>query len=393
MELVITNAQAVLKDGILPNASLIIKDGIIDRILADADPSLFSGIKLCDAAGMMVLPGMIDIHSDAIEKEIEPRPDTRFPLELAIAQLEKRLVSQGFTSVFHSLSFAGGEGVRNDNYAASIIRQIKKRSWSVIRNLVHLRYEVTNFESLALVKELLNSGLVDLFSIMDHSPGQGQYQTLDAYADYLRKTYRIPESQIMLTAAERIERRQQLTLEFLEDLVRTALANGIPVASHDDDSVTKLNWARQAGVTISEFPINLAAAAEARKLELKVIVGAPNIARGGSHNGNLPALELIKAGYADVICSDYYPGSMLYAVFKVADALNDLVKAVKMVSFNPAQAVGKEQTLGSIDLGKQADLVIVSRESEYPVVKKTFINGKMVYSCEYWQDKEKAEVG
>lgn len=393
MELVITNGQAVLADRILADASIVIRDGIIAQILSGADPLLFPDAEVCDAEGMLVLPGMIDIHSDAIEKEIEPRPGASFPLELAVAQLEKKLVSQGFTSVCHSLSFAGGEGVRNDSMAMAVIQQIKKRSWSVIRNLVHLRYEVTNFESLPLVKDLLNSGMVDLFSIMDHSPGQGQYQTAEAYADYLRKTYRTPEPEIRKEVETRIERRQRITTDFLEDLVQTALARGIPVASHDDESVAKLNWARQTGITIAEFPINTATAAEAKKLAMKVIVGAPNIARGGSHNGNLSALDLIKAGYADIICSDYYPGSMLYSVFKVAAGISSLVKAVRMVSLNPAQAIGKDRFLGSIDIGKQADLIIVSRESEYPVVKKTFINGKLVYTCEYWQDKKQAKVG
>jgi alpha-D-ribose 1-methylphosphonate 5-triphosphate diphosphatase len=389
---IIKNGSLVLKDRILEQASLLIKDGIIQNI-STGDSLLWQvGAEVCDAKGMYVLPGMIDIHSDAIEKEIEPRPDTSFPVELAILQLEKRLVSQGFTSVFHSLSFAGGEGVRDDRNAEAIINQLKRPSWSQIRNLVHLRYEITNFESLQLVKKLLHSGMVDLFSIMDHSPGQGQYQTLESYANYIRKTYRLPESRIKQVAEERIQRREKISAEFLEELIKTASALNIPTASHDDDSIEKINWIHKIGISIAEFPINMATAEQAAKLKMFVPVGAPNIARGCSHNGNLSAMDLIKAGYANVICSDYYPGSMLYAVFQVAAELNSLVQAVKMVSLNPAIAVGQDDRLGSIEVGKQADLIIVDNEEKLPVVKKTFIHGRLVYSGDYWNQEVQAEV-
>lgn len=392
MQLIITNALAVLKDRLLEHATLLIKDGVIQNIATEVNPVFDPGIKVYDAKGMLLLPGMIDLHSDAIEKEIEPRPGTNFPVELAIAQLEKRLVSQGFTSVFHSLSLAGGEGVRDDGTAQTIIQQLKKRTWSVIRNLVHLRYEITNFESLTLVKELLNSRLVDLFSIMDHSPGQGQYQTMEDYANYVRKTYQFTESRIQGIAAERLQRRRQITPEFLEDLIKSATVKQIPTASHDDDTVEKVDWEKQAGIMISEFPINMATAAQAARHRMYVVVGAPNIARGVSHNGNLAALELIKAGYANIICSDYYPGSMLFAVFKTAREIGSLTEAVKMVSLHPAAALGQDQKIGSIDTGKLADLIIVQPCGEYQVVKKAFIHGKLVYSGDYWNDENQAEV-
>jgi alpha-D-ribose 1-methylphosphonate 5-triphosphate diphosphatase len=385
MTLIIKNATAVLKDRLLEHAVLVIENGVIQDILQMNPPGCVgSGSDVVDAGGMLVMPGIIDIHSDAVEKEIEPRPDIRFPIELALSQLERRLASQGLTAVFHSLSFAGGDGVRDDRIAQSIIDQIKQRSRSVIRNFVHLRYEITNFESLPLVGELLQSGSVDLFSIMDHSPGQGQYQTMEDYAHYVRKTYRLPEEQIAKIVDERLTRRKMVSSEALTGLVHSAVEQRIPVASHDDDTAAKIQWACDAGISIAEFPINMETAEQATAKKLFVLVGAPNIARGGSHNGNLSALDLIKAGFANIVCSDYYTASMLYAVFKVAETIHDLPEAVKMVTLNPAIATRKEKMFGSLEQGKQADLIIVGSSGELPVVHKTFVNGTLVYSGDYW---------
>jgi alpha-D-ribose 1-methylphosphonate 5-triphosphate diphosphatase len=391
LALIIKNATAVLKDRLMENAALIIEDGIIQDILpmcaCTYKTAGFIGTDGLDAKGMLVMPGMIDIHSDAVEKEVEPRPDIRFPLELALSQLERRLASQGLTSVFHSLSFAGGDGVRDDRVAQDIIDKIKQRPRSVIRNFVHLRYEITNFKSLPVVRELLQSGRIDLFSIMDHSPGQGQYRTHEDYAQYVRKTYRLPEEQIAKIAEERLTRREMVSPEALAELVQFAKKYNIPVASHDDDSVAKINWGRSSGISIAEFPINIETAQAATDAGLFVLVGSPNIARGGSHNGNLSALDLIKAGCANAICSDYYTASMLYAVFKVAQAIHDLPAAVRMVTLNPASAIQKEKIFGSLEPGKQADLIIVETGFEIPVVHKTFVNGKLVYSGDYWNCK------
>lgn len=383
MTLIIKNAIAVLKDRVLERAAVVIENGIIQDVLPMKNTG-FNGPNVLDARGMYVMPGLIDIHSDAVEKEVEPRPGIRFPLELALAQLEPRLASQGLTCIFHSVSFAGGEGVREDHIAQEIILHIKRRTPTVIRNLVHLRYEITNFQSLPIINNLLDSGNVDLFSIMDHSPGQGQYQTFEDYANYVRKTYRLPEDQIIKVANDRVARSAQITPEFLTKLVEEATSRRIPVASHDDDTVAKVQWARSSGISVAEFPINVETAQYAAAEGMFVIVGSPNIARGGSHNGNLSAMDLIKAGYANLICSDYYTGSMLYAVFKVADILGDLPKAVRMATLNPATAVQKDSLFGSLEPGKQADLIIVGTQGEWPVVNKTFVNGRMVYSGGYW---------
>lgn len=386
MRKIILNAKAVLADRILQNAAIVIEDGIIRDIFEDAIISEPEA-EIFDADGMLVMPGIIDIHSDAIEKEIEPRPETHFSTELALTQLERRLASQGITTVYHSLSFSGGSGVREDETAEAVINTIKDRPRSVIRHMVHARYEFTNFEALPIIRRLLVSGLVDLFSIMDHSPGQGQYRTLESYNRYLQKTYHLPEEEIARIVEMKIKRRENVGVEYLGQLVDMATALQIPVASHDDDDPDRIGWARKAGIRIAEFPISMEVAERAIQEGMYVLVGSPNVIRGGSHNGNLSALELIRNGYANIVCSDYYTGSMLPAVFKIAEAIGDLPKAVRMFTLNPAQAVENHGRAGSLAPGKNADLIMVDVKGSVPVVNATIVNGNSVYACGYWQEK------
>jgi alpha-D-ribose 1-methylphosphonate 5-triphosphate diphosphatase len=386
MHLIIENATVVLKDRVVPGASLAIGDGMIRHIISDKDGTVnWPGAKVIDARNRLVMPGMIDIHSDAIEKEIEPRPGIHFPVELALAQLERRLAAQGFTSVYHSLSLAGGDGVRDDRMAQKIVQQIKTREQAVIRNQVHLRYEITNFESWETVMQLLDSGTVDLFSIMDHSPGQGQYRTVEAYCNYVRKTYHASEQEINRIVEQRVRRRTLVRTDRIEKLINQALLRKITVASHDADHSGQIQWGRKIGISVVEFPMNLETAAAAISAGMLVLVGSPNITLGGSHNGNLSAMELIKAGYANAICSDYYSGSTLNAVFKVAAVLGDLPAAVNMVSYHPARALGIDAQIGTIEPGKQADLIIVGMNGAMPVVYQTLVAGKPVYSGDFRQ--------
>jgi alpha-D-ribose 1-methylphosphonate 5-triphosphate diphosphatase len=378
--LVIEHGTAVLPDRLREDAVLIIEDGYIREVGTGGRGAAGRGDEVYDAQGRYVLPGLIDLHSDAVEKEVEPRPYTRFPLELALSHLERRLAAEGITTVFHSLSFAAGEGIRADRVALEIALAIADRPWSVIRNHVHVRWEVTNFESRPLIEGLLASGKAHLFSLMDHSPGQGQYQTVEAYAAYVRKTYRLSDAEIARLIEEKLERRQRVDRTSLARLVESARGCGVAAASHDDDSPAKVEWAREVGIGLAEFPINRETAERAAELGLSVAVGAPNVARGGSHNGNLSALDLIRAGWADLICSDYYSGSLLYAVFRIARELGDLCRAVRMATLNPAAAVGRDRLLGSLEPGKRADLIVVAEQGQVPVVAATFVEGVPVYT-------------
>lgn len=387
MALMIKNAKTVLEDQVLKESKIVVDDGIIKEVTTASDEEVkrnFDIKQVCDVQGKHILPGIIDIHSDAIEKAVEPRPEVMFPSHLAVAQLEKNLAAQGITSIFHSFSFSNGAGIRADDCALAMIKEVKEKEQEIVRNLIHVRYEVTNFESYSLVEELLETEQTDLFSLMDHSPGQGQYKSIEDYSYYLQKTYKVDKEDADKVAKGKVERREQVKQKTLTKLVKKALANNISVATHDDDNLEQVDWANELGINIMEFPMDEEVAQRGIDLDMFVSVGAPNIVRGGSHNGNLAAEDLIKGGKANVICSDYYPGSMLSAALKIAQQIEDLPQAIKMITLNPAQAVGKGKQLGSIAAGKLADLLVVDLDNEVPFVEQTFVNGELVFSGDHW---------
>jgi len=380
----ITTGQIVLPDRIIPHGQVLLDNGRVDRISRRNE---CRGTELeheIDAAGGYILPGFIDIHSDAIEKEIEPRPGAFFDPDLAFMELEKKLAGQGITTMFHSFSFSGAEwGIREDSNAAGIIRRILNTASrrTIIRNKIHARFEITNYSGLEIVKELLEYKMVDLLSFMDHTPGQGQYPTVDDYRRYMEKTYHLPFTRIEELLAEKEKGRSRCE-ETIETLSRAALANEIPLASHDDDSPDKVTLYKRRGVTINEFPVNLEAAHQARCLGNDVCVGAPNIVRGGSSGKAMRAMDAIVSGNANTICSDYYPPSMLHAVFKIAQDTMSLSEAVNMVSLAPAQATGLIN-LGSLEEGNWGDVIIVNTNHGLPIVTHTIVNGIPVYGVNY----------
>lgn len=381
---IITNAQIVLPDRIIPQGQLIIDDGRIDKINRRSENRGADMGEVIDAGGSYVLPGFIDIHSDAIEKEIEPRPGAYFDPDLAFSELEKKLAGQGITTMFHSFSMAGAEwGVREDANAAGVIRRIvaASRRRAMIGNKIHIRFEITNFQGVDTVKELLDDGMASLLSFMDHTPGQGQYPTVEDYRRYMEKTYHLPFERIEQVLVAK-EKGRLMCDGTIEELRKSALANQVPMASHDDDSPAQVAFYQERGVTINEFPVNLKAVCQARRLGNDVCVGAPNIVRNGSTGKAMRAIDAVLEGGANMICSDYYPPAMLHAVFKIGTENLSLSEAVNMASLNPAKATGLT-SLGSLEEGGQADLIIVNTSCGMPVVTHTMVNGVLVYAVNY----------
>jgi alpha-D-ribose 1-methylphosphonate 5-triphosphate diphosphatase len=382
--ILITNGQLVMPDRVIPNGELLIEKGKIKyagrRSRHDGQPASL----IIDAHDGYILPGFIDTHSDAIEKELEPRPGAYFSTELAFCELEKKLAGQGITTMYHSFSFAGAKlGVRQDQGAADCIRRITMMAseCSIIRNKIHLRCEITNFKVVDLIQKLIDERVVDLLSFMDHTPGQGQYPTVEDYRHYVEKTYHLKGSDLDKILADREEGRLKAD-ECIKRLSPTALAAGIPLASHDDDSAQKIAYYYDQGVTLSEFPINMETAAVARQSGMDVSVGAPNIVRGGSTGKGLRAIDAVTAGYANILCSDYYPPSILHAVFLLAGRTVNLAEAVAMATAAPAKAL-KLDHLGSLEEGKAGDVIVVKKRNETPVVTNTVVSGVPVYGMNY----------
>ena len=225
---------------------------------------------------------------------------------------------------------------------------------------------------------------MDLLSFMDHSPGQGQYKNLEIYRKHQPDEGKNLTDQEFADLVRREKEKERVSFEGLKKLSDCAGRLGISVASHDDDTVEKLKVNRELGVRISEFPITLEVAKAARQEGFMTVVGAPNILLGGSHSGNLSALEAIRQEAADVLVSDYYPQALLHAVFRLYKKEGfPLWEAARYVTLNPAKAVGMDGETGSLEPGKLADLLIVDGGGEMPLLEQVYVAGQKVFECSY----------
>ena len=369
----LTHARIVLPDQVIEDGALLLDDGLIVAI----DPINSGTAHEVDLAGAWLMPGLIDLHGDAFEKEVEPRPKVGFPLPFAAAQIDRRCALAGVTTPFHSLSFAGREfGVRNDRMAAECIRVL--RNWrGLVDHRIHVRYEITVESSAPLVAALINEGLADLVSFMDHTPGQGQFRTEAAFAAYYQGAYTFTQTEVEeLIAGKRLG--QATAAERVRTLASLARDHGIALASHDDDSAEHIRAMAALGVHISEFPIDLATAQAAKDMGICTIFGAPNVVRGGSQSGNMRALDAILAGTCGALCSDFHPPALVQAVLMLPELAGISMSAsVALATARPAAAVGLDDR-GRIVPGLRADLIAVRWEQGVAQVERSWVAGRQV---------------
>ncbi|WP_275096172.1 alpha-D-ribose 1-methylphosphonate 5-triphosphate diphosphatase [Sedimenticola hydrogenitrophicus] len=376
----LTHADVVLADEVRKDVAVLIED---DRIAA-LDPETSGEARIIDLSGRLLIPGMIDLHCDALEKEVEPRPGVHFPLDFACAQADKRNAAAGITTVFHALSFANHElGVRNNAFAAEIARAV--HDWqphALVDNRVHARYEVTDETAPPVLQALIENGEAHLISFMDHSPGQGQFRDVEAWRGYLARTYKTEEGALDEILARKVEAARG-AMARMESLARQARAHGVAIASHDDDSPDKVAAVQALGAVISEFPINLETARAARESGLATLFGAPNILRGKSQSGNMRALDAVLAGVADCLCGDYSPTALLPSVMRLQELAGiTLPQAVALVTRNPARAAGLDDR-GEIAVGMRADLVAVKHLGGLPQAERVWSGGKSALSAHF----------
>jgi len=374
----IYNAIVVTLDEVIPDAALAFKEGVITEVFRAASwPNLNQYPITIDAHGSFVFPGIIDLHTDAIEKEISPRPGANFPVPIAFRELERRMCASGITLVYHSIYLGYYAVERNELITRrELFNTIGAlcQTPTVINNRIHLRYEITGIGDFDTCIELIEKGYVQLLSFMDHTPGQGQYG-METYVQYLR-SQEIPEDEIEKHCYELLHQPRLSTVQ-MQTITDLCQAKNIPIASHDDDSPQKVMDMQQWGATISEFPINETAAQQAVELGLYTIGGASNVLRGGSLGGNLQVQSAIEAGLINVLGSDYYPPAMLHAVFKLYnEGTLSLPEALKLVTHHPAKAMGIDRQQGDIAVGKNADVIVVKMIEDTPVVTHVFIQGK-----------------
>lgn len=305
--------------------------------------------------------------------------------------LDRKIAACGITTKLHAISNYEDElKGRDPERSMEIIETLNRlKDWLLVDHNIHARCEIRN--GLASVFNALDESSVKLISVIDHFPGQGQFRKYEHFKAYYAQAYGLAEEEI-----EDLVRRKSVLdrRESLAQLLEKARRKGIPIASHDDDTKEKVDEVYKVGASISEFPVTLEAARRARELHMMVSMGAPNAIRGRSSTGNLSALGAIEAGLVDILCSDYNPASMIYAPFLLAEkGLMDLARAVRMVSLHPARAMGIDKEVGDIETGKRANLIIVEDISGIPVVMKTLMGGKVVYSAGYFAAESSVCIG
>jgi alpha-D-ribose 1-methylphosphonate 5-triphosphate diphosphatase len=377
--LVIENVKLVTPQAVLEDACLQVTAG---KIVDIAEGRSLAGENRVDASGQYLLPGFIDLHCDAVEKGIEPRPGAYFPVDVALSELDKALASWGVTTMYHSLSFAENEiGIRSNLMASKVLRQVNEAKDNFrVKTRVHTRFEITDNGAVPVIKELIEDDQVQLFSFMDHSPGQGQFKCISSFKDYYGPVYKKSDAEMDEIIQMKLRTRETDSGRNVDELITLCKEKGIAIASHDDDSPEKIDWLKDQGISLSEFPINLETARAASERGVQTLLGAPNVFRGKSQSNNMSARDAIAAGYGDILCSDYAPLTLLHAIFALRDVgLKSLPEATRMVSLNPAEAVGIEAQTGSLEVGKDADMILVGNGGNFPRILRTYVNGQEVF--------------
>ncbi|MGL4798247.1 MAG: phosphonate metabolism protein PhnM [Cellulosilyticaceae bacterium] len=392
----ITNGKVVTEKGILEGYEVLVEDDIIKGVEPSGTYRLKEEMLCIDAEGGYIAPGFVDIHSDYIETIASPRPTSMMPFEMSLREAERNLVGEGITTIFHSLSFYkkdefGHKPIREVQNVRRLLDAIHQMSEKkhLMRHKFHARFEIDNLDEVDYLRTYLEEGKVQLLSFMDHTPGQGQYRDLALYREALKGYVDITDAGVDEVIDEN-QQKEKMSLEMIREMTNLAKAYGVSVASHDDDTCEKVGLVKSFGATISEFPITLETAQYAKEAGMYTVAGAPNILLGGSHSGNLSAAQAIQADAIDVLCSDYYPPAMLHAVFKMHKVYGmDLGQMFNLVTINPARAVHLDHVLGSIEVGKKADILVIEKHAQaLPVIRYTMVDGHVVSHFDYRDGKE-----
>lgn len=373
----ITNARIVNRDEVF-DGELTVEDGII-RSLDTAAPV---DCEVIDFAGDYLLPGLIEIHTDNLEKNIMPRPGTLWPSILASAIAhDVQIIGSGITTVLDALAIGGlregGLDARILDESIAAICQGQKEGLFKADHALHLRCEVSDSRMRDLLHKYGQNRLVKMISVMDHTPGQRQWTDLEKWRLYHRDK-RWTEEQAEAVRLERMELQSKYAAQNRTVAIGFAHQRGIALASHDDTTEQDAEESAAADIRISEFPTTLDAARMARQKGMAIIMGSPNVVRGGSHSGNVSAQELAQFDLLDGLSSDYVPVSLLHAAFYLTEHANvPLPKTIAMVSANVAALAGFGNR-GVIEEGRRADLLRVNTVNGLPVVRRVWRQGMMV---------------
>jgi alpha-D-ribose 1-methylphosphonate 5-triphosphate diphosphatase len=370
---VFTNARLVLPTEILHGA-LSISDGRI----AEIGPPTQTGM---DLEGDYLIPGIIDLHTDNLERQVLPRSNARWPSRSAMLSHDAQCAAAGITTVFDALCLGdiGFEKARAKTFEDGLADLTEFSQAGILKtdHYLHLRCELPAPEMPDMLARTIDDPLVRLVSLMDHSPGMGQYADIFRY-EQLRANEGYAAAEIAEMVAQLQTNHRNHTIpnrKFVLDLVRP---KHLPLASHDDRTEADIARNHADGISIAEFPVSFEAARAARACEMKSIAGAPNIVRGGSHSGNVSALALVRENLIAALASDYVPAAMLEAAFRlVHEKILALPAAIALITAGPADLAGLADR-GRIAPGQRADLVQIRTHADIAVIRAVWRDGARI---------------
>jgi len=376
-KLALQGVTVLTPGGWLPDATVLIDEGQFVQVDQAAKPS---GYVAIDATGLRMLPGIVDIHGDAFERMICPRPGVNFPLEMAILENDRTLLAAGITTFFYSITDSFEPGLRSRDTARQIIQTVLNDATNLqVDSRIHIRHEQANTDHYDELEQWIETGKIQLLSLNNHLPPAMDDETLLRYTKGLRQRIKLPEAEIRAMIEAAMERQEE-GLQQIEQLVQKAHQVGIPVASHDDETEEDVAVSQRRQVAIAEFPASIPLAAKSRAYGAAVLMGAPNLVRGGSHVGYMGVAEAAQAGVLDCLCSDYHYPSLFHAPFKLAEmSLMPFEDAWKTVSTYPARAAGIGDRKGSIAPGLDADFLLVRPGGMLPsAIASVYIQGEEI---------------
>ncbi len=375
--LTLANARLILPNAVLHGA-VAVEDGLIAAITAGGDVPAGA----VDCGGDHVAPGLIELHTDNLERHLRPRPGVDWPPAAAFLAHDGELASAGITTVFDALRVGSipAEGPDYSPYARPLATEIialVDAAATRISHFLHLRAEICSETLIAELDEFGPEDRVRLVSLMDHTPGQRQFRDVAQLAQFIQGRYGLSDADFADHVARLVDLRQRKGAAHEAAAVAAAARLGATLASHDDATAGHVTASAGHGVRVAEFPTTVAAARACRTRGIAVMMGAPNLVRGGSHSGNVAARDLADEGLLDILSSDYIPASLLSGTCRLGAVWDDMVRAFATATATPAAAVGLHDR-GRLQVGLRADLLRIADAATAPRVRGVWVGGRQV---------------
>ncbi|WP_171125863.1 MULTISPECIES: alpha-D-ribose 1-methylphosphonate 5-triphosphate diphosphatase [unclassified Ruegeria] len=375
-EMILANATLVLPNETLTGSVRIAGETIIEVASGAAIPA-----AAIDCEGDFVCPGLVELHTDNLERHIQPRPKVDWPHAAAILAHDAELASTGITTVFDAMRIGSiPSGQRYKKYARDLSRelwQLREQDALKISHFLHLRAEVCSETLVEELDEFDAGDRVGLVSLMDHTPGQRQFRDMTQLEAYMKGKHGMNDDDFLQHVAQLKALRERFGDRHEVETVKAARRFGAMLASHDDTTAAQVRTSAGHGITLAEFPTTVEAARACHDHGIKVMMGAPNVIRGGSHSGNVAAHELAELGHLDILSSDYVPAALLLSAARLGEMWGDMARGLRTVTQTPAQVVGLNDR-GELRVGARADVIRFRMREGAPALNGVWSRGRRV---------------